>query len=147
MGGLYGLIPPVGPYITLETEMYLNRLSIALIQCASAPRGAMPQTELIVGQRAKIALKLIQAVDETLEMFGRKAKSQVYDYLEKNFGLRRDDILDKPETFSKGLRSLFGSASRHIELNIVERVHSKLGISFQRSEKFNFVDYVASLEA
>jgi hypothetical protein len=131
VGGLYGLIPPVGPYITLETEMYLNRLSIALI----------------VDQRAKIALKLIQAVDETLEMFGRKAKSQVYDYLEKNFGLRRDDILDKPETFSKGLRSLFGSASRHIELNIVERVHSKLGISFQRSEKFNFVDYVASLEA
>ena len=140
-----GLYPSLA-VIPLETEMYLNRLSLALIKCASASMEAMPQTELIVAQRAKIAPKLIQAVDETLEMFGRKAKSQVYDYLEKRFGLRRDEILDKPETLSKGLRSLFGSASRLIELNIVKKFNNKLGIGFQPSETFNFVDYITSLE-
>jgi hypothetical protein len=69
----------------------------------------------------------------------------VYKYLEKKFGLVRDEILRSPETFSMGLVSLFGSASKQLEVAIIRRFHDKLGIKFESSETFNFVDCVATL--
>jgi len=85
-------------------------------------------------------------VDETLEMLGRKSKPQVYTYLEKRFGLRKDEIPDRPEAFSKGLFSLFGSASRPLELKIVKKLYNRLGMEFKPESDFNFADTIAGLE-
>jgi hypothetical protein len=101
------------------------------------------QAESPIYQMAKIGLKLIQAIDETLEMlFGQKMKPEIYNYLDKRFGLRRGEIVENPETLSTGLFDMFGSASKQIELNIVKRFHNKLGIEFKPRMNFEFADYV-----
>ena len=92
-------------------------------------------------------LLLPQAIDDTLRMLGPRTSSLVSEYLEKRFGLRRDEILGNPETFSRGLSSLFGSASKSIELCVIKKFFKALGVGFELLEGFSFADYVAALRA
>lgn len=122
--------------------LYVNRLSITVGDYGSAPMETGSQKELTIIEKAKIALHLVESVDETLEMlFGRQTKLQICDHLEMRFGLRITEIPDHPETLSNGLFSLFGSTSKQIELYILERFHNKLGIRFEPVENFKFADY------
>ena len=99
----------------------------------------------MIHRRTRIAIHLIEAVDETLEMFfGRKTKSQIYDRLQES-GARKGETLDNPESFSKGLFNLFGPTSRLIELHIAKSLYKKLKVSFEPSETSTFVDYVTRL--
>jgi hypothetical protein len=104
------------------------------------------QTGLRVGPGIEVCTKLMEAVDETLEMLGRKVKPQIYNHLEKRAGLKREEIPDKPEVFSKGLNDLFGSASKLIERNIAKRLYDKLGLRFEPRENCHIVDYLLTLE-
>ena len=90
---------------------------------------------------------LIQAIDGTLEMLGKGANVLVYRYLEKMFGLEKDEIPARPMDFSKGLSSLFGYASKSLEEKILEKFHCELGISVSSTKTLNFVDCIADLQA
>jgi hypothetical protein len=118
----------------------------ALAARVSGPIETMRETGLKICQKAKVALQLVETVDETLEMlFGRKAKLQIYSHLEKEFGLRRSEILDNPESFSMGLSNLFGSASKQIELNIARKLNKKLDLVSEPDQNLTFAEYIIEL--
>jgi len=100
----------------------------------------------LIQEKARIALRLIEAVDETLTMlFGRKTAPKVYDYLENRFGLRKGDVPDRPEVLSNGLRDLFGSTTTLIELDILKRFSRKLNVEFESKERIDFKEYVIEM--
>ena len=95
----------------------------------------------------EIGGQLLQATDETLEgIFGKRARVQVYDYLERELMLKRNEIPARPEVFSKGISALFGSASKMIELAILKKFYNRLGVTFEPRENFNFADYIAGID-
>jgi len=93
------------------------------------------------------AQNLIRAIDETLWTLGQRTSQLIYGYLEERFALKKEEIPAKPETFSRGLRSLFGYSSKLIELSIVKRFYSNMGLRFQSVDGFDFGDYIAVTKA
>jgi len=91
--------------------------------------------------------QLLEAIDETLDkLLGQKARTQIYDYLEKRHLLKRSEISIKPEAFSRAMSTLFGASSRLIEVEIVRNLCNKLGVKFEPQENFSFAYYLLSLK-
>jgi len=87
---------------------------------------------------------LAQTTDWILEnVFGGRAKAQIYSYLEKKFNLRKSEIAAKPDIFLEGMASLFGSLSCLIERAIVEAVCK--GMNLDVRSVFSLADCVAAL--
>jgi hypothetical protein len=73
------------------------------------------------------AQKILQCVDDGLEILGKSNKQTIYYHLEKKVGLKKDEIPEDPETFSRGLILMFGEEGA----NIIEKwIIEKLGQSF-----------------
>jgi len=102
--------------------------------------------ELPTAKNARIALRLIEAVDETLDMLGKQTKTEVYACLERRFGLPKNEIPDKPNVLSDGLSSLFGSASQYLELRILKRFYEKLDTKFEPGGTSTFADHISILQ-
>jgi hypothetical protein len=95
---------------------------------------------------SKLEKRIMQCVDDGLEVLGDSSKKAVYYYLENNFELKRKEIPKKPEIFRKGLISMFGEEGTDlIEKWIVE----KLRTSFNLKQQFNtaFAEAVAMIKA
>jgi len=121
------------------------RMQSTLVARASDTIESTAEKGSTIRRRSRIAIQLIEAVDETLEMFfGRKTKSQIYDYLQES-GARKGETLENPESFSEGLFNLFGPTSRRIELYIAKNLYKKLEVGFEPSESSTFADYITRL--
>jgi len=95
---------------------------------------------------SELEKRIMQCVDDGLEVLGDGGKKAVYYYLEKNFGLKREEIPKKPEMFRKGLNFMFGEEGTDlIEKWIVE----KLRISFNLKPQFKITlaEAVAMIKA
>jgi len=89
---------------------------------------------------------MIEAVDETLKkFFGEAVTSVIYGYLERKRNLRKEEIPEKPEIFSKGLREIFGSGAITIEENILKTLFSKLKMEYKEMAELNFAEVVNQL--
>lgn len=85
---------------------------------------------------------LLEAVDEGLTVFGESARHVIRYYLEKNHGLRREDIPKKPETFDTALKTIFGFGASVIERHILEKLYAKLQLTYEEKEGWAFIDYI-----
>ena len=89
---------------------------------------------------------LLKVVDETLRQVFREAGIKViYDFLENNSHLKREEIAEKPEVFSAGLERLMVSAAPVIEKSILKNLYRKLGLKFEEKESYGFSDYIKEL--
>jgi hypothetical protein len=125
--------------------LYLYISFFALVKGAIGAALTSSQEKLKPERQIEKMSSLVQAIDATLEKFGDKARTQIYDYLQKRIMLRKDEIPSRPEDFSRGLFDIFGSTSKLIELSIAGSVNAKLGIKFEPKQSFRFAGYVASL--
>ena len=90
---------------------------------------------------------LLNAVEETLEHIFKEASAKVvYDYIENKCHLKREEIVEKPEDFSAGLKRLMVSAASVIEKMILEKLYSKLELKFVEKEGYEFSDYIRELK-
>ena len=86
---------------------------------------------------------LLAVVDETLEKVFKGVGVQViYASFEKNFQLKREDILKKPDIFSAGLEKLLGSAATVIEKLIVRNLYQRIGLDHVETESLQFSDEI-----
>lgn len=89
---------------------------------------------------------LLIAVDETLkDIFKEEGVKAIYDFIEKNCCLKRDEIAEKPKDFSACLKKLLSSAAPVIEKAVLEGLFSEFGLEFVERESFGFADYVREL--
>ena len=81
-------------------------------------------------ERHKVQQKqILKAIDEALtQIFGKEAAHIIYAYLEENHNVKKDEILDKIEVFTKGLEEFLSTGAYAIEKKILEDVYSNYGL-------------------
>lgn len=90
---------------------------------------------------------LLEVVDQGIRnVLGEPAVRFIYDYIEKNFSLRRNDIPVELEVFAEGLDEMLGSGAKVIENYIVKNLCSHLGFNYQCKKDYRFSDYVRKIE-
>lgn len=95
---------------------------------------------------SELEKRIMQYVDDGLEVLGDSGKKAVYYYLKKNFGVKRKEIPKKPELFGKGLIFVFGEEGTDIiEKRIVEKLRTSFDLKHQ--SKITFVEAVAMIKA
>ncbi|UCE29839.1 MAG: hypothetical protein JSV85_03760 [Candidatus Bathyarchaeota archaeon] len=88
---------------------------------------------------------VLEAVDEGLSSLGDSPKQMIYLVLEKTFKVKRSEIPEKVEEFAYALEQIFGQGAKIVEIQIMRRLHDKVGPSFTYSpEKGDllFTEYV-----
>jgi len=89
---------------------------------------------------------LLEIMDETLEQVFQGAGVQViYASFEKNFQLKREEIVKNPDVFSAGLEKILGSAAVVIEKLIIKNLCHKIGLDYVEAEDFQFSDTLNEL--
>jgi PAS domain S-box-containing protein len=106
-----------------------------------------PKSENKIGKtNRKSDAMLLEVMDETLEQVFKGVGVQViYASFEKNFQLKREDILKNPDLFSASLERLLGSATAVIEKLIVRNLCRKTGLDCVETEDFQFSDRIKEL--
>lgn len=86
----------------------------------------------------------VASIDESITgVLGERVTQAVYDALEKNFSIRREEVPHRVNDFALGLEKAFGIApSETISRVIVKRLYSKLGLAFVEAAGWRLPDYV-----
>ncbi len=96
--------------------------------------------------REKLDNLLLKVVDETLKQVFREEGSRViYDFLGNNCHLTREEVVEKPEVFSTGLKKVLGSGAPVIEKLILKKLYQKLRLEYEEKEGDEFSNYVKEL--
>ena len=85
---------------------------------------------------------LLEAVEEGLSSLGDSPKQAIFFHLEISFEISRDNIPANMTEFSKALEKIFGPGALYLEKLIVKRLYEKLGLEFEETENWNFLEYV-----
>ena len=89
---------------------------------------------------------LLSVVDETMrQVFGDAGVKVIYDFLENNSHLNREEIAEKPEVFSAGLQRMLGSGAPVMEKLILKNLYRRLGLKFNEKKGYGFSDYIKEL--
>jgi hypothetical protein len=90
-------------------------------------------------------LKILRCIEDGLNLLGDGGKKAANYYLEKN-GIKREEILAKPETFRKGLEGILGEKGAKI---IESWIAEKLSLSFdlKLGSRLSFVEAVRKIKA
>jgi hypothetical protein len=86
---------------------------------------------------------LLEAVDEQLTSLGESSKQALYFHLEKGFNIKKQEIPQKTEAFVDAMEKIFGQGADYLEILIMKRLHSKIGLEVKLSTpNLTFAEYV-----
>ncbi len=86
---------------------------------------------------------LLEAVDEQLTSLGESSKQALYFHLEKGFNIKKQEIPKKTEAFADAMEKIFGQGADYLEILIMKRLHSKMGVSVRLSKpNLTFIEYI-----
>lgn len=104
------------------------------------------KAESEVDKTEKLNLLLLNAVDETLKrVFKKPGAEAIYEYIENECHLKREEIGEKTNVFCAGLERMLGSGAVMIEKLILKNLHHKLKLKFKEKKGCEFADYVKKL--
>jgi hypothetical protein len=91
---------------------------------------------------------LAQCIDEVLsDLLGTRAREAVYDHLERNHALSRNDIPRHINKFLELLEETFGKGSKTIGKAIIRRLYEKLDWDFYDNPSYEFMDHLDAVRA
>lgn len=96
--------------------------------------------------------KILRIVDRVLKhVFGEEATILIYKHLEKNHGVKPNEISEKIEVFAEGLEEFLSTGAYVIEKKILEDIYSTYGLlrrlELERmQEECDFVSQIKSLK-
>ncbi len=80
-------------------------------------------------QKQKHENKASKAIDNVLrKIFGDEAALIIYKYLENNYSIRQDEVVEKIDVFVDALEELLSSGAYIVKQNILENLYSSHGI-------------------
>jgi len=72
--------------------------------------------------------RISRIIDSVLmQVFGKEAAHLIYKHLERNYSVKRNEIADKLELFTKGLEDFLKTGAYAIENKILEDIWSNYG--------------------
>jgi hypothetical protein len=89
-----------------------------------------------------------KSVDQTLSLLGEPVKKALYGALETSYGIKQQEIGLKAVAFTFALESLFGAASRILEIKIIKTLNTNVrGFTYRpKNGDFAFADYLTALQ-
>ncbi len=93
-------------------------------------------------QQIQLQEALLKAVDESLLMLGTSVKQAVYYYIERYYGIKREEIPFKLKEFHEALENIFGFGVKVLEKLIVKTFYGILGLPFEEHEDWDFSKYI-----
>lgn len=100
-----------------------------------------------IRNRKKLDDVLLEVIDNTLkQVFKEPGARVIYAYLQKNPYLKLEEIAQKPELFSDGLKQLLGSGASVVEGLILRNLHSELDWEYEDKEGYGFSCYIRDLK-
>jgi hypothetical protein len=91
---------------------------------------------------------VLESVDEVLaDLLGRKCKEAIYDHLERNYSIDRENIPKNLQKFFELLEETFGRGSKTIGKAVIRKLFEKLGWEFGEVGPFEFFDYLNAIRA
>lgn len=85
---------------------------------------------------------IFEAVDEGLSSLGDSPKQAIFFHLENSFKIRKERIPVNLTEFARALEKIFGPGARYLEKLIAKRLCEKLGLEFEATGDWDFLDYV-----
>ncbi len=85
-------------------------------------------------QQKKFNELLFEAIDEALSSLGEPVKNYVYIRFENDFGVKKHEIPEEIEEFSKMLHRLFGVAANRLEVKSMEKLYPKIKANMEGSK-------------
>ena len=83
-------------------------------------------------QKQKCENKASKAINLILrKIFGDEATQVIYNYVEKNYSVRQDEIVEKIDVFVDALQELLSSGAYVVEQNILENLYSNHGVIYK----------------
>lgn len=96
--------------------------------------------------KSDVEQRILQCIDDGLQTLGEGGKQAIYYYLEKNLGLKKEEIPKKPEVFCNGLNSIFGKEGTNlIDRWIVEKL--KRNFALKAQSKISLAEAIAKIKA
>jgi len=96
-------------------------------------------------RREQFERAFLEAVDKGLIVLSESVRHTIFFYLEKNYGLKREEISEKLEEFSSRLEGLFGSAALVVEKLIIKDLHQRLGLKY-KDMNWSFTEHVRAAQ-
>jgi hypothetical protein len=85
---------------------------------------------------------LVESTNEALtDLLGRRAREAIYDHLERNCLISRNEIPNRLGDFFRLLDETFGKGSKTIGRVIAKRLYAKLGWEFVEVSSYDPEDY------
>ena len=90
---------------------------------------------------------LSDSIDEALmNLLGSRAREAIYDYMERNYSVARNEIPERLDDLFKLFEGYFGVKSKNVIGRVIARnVYSKLDWEFESIPNFEFGDYLESI--
>ena len=90
--------------------------------------------------------KIVNCIDNGLQVLGESAKYALYQYIEKNFRLKKDEIPQHPEVFKQAITSILGEeVSKLMEELIIQRMTQTFKL--KHKSKLTFVEVVQAVKS
>ncbi len=87
-----------------------------------------------------------ETIDNVFSSLGTVCRQAIYDYLEKKYELKKNDVADHILEFSEALEQIFGGAAALLEIQMIRRLCRKVPQFKHRPEgSLTFPDYVNAL--
>jgi hypothetical protein len=74
---------------------------------------------------------LLEAIDETLCSLGEPVKNYLYYHLENDIGIKKQEIPEEIDDFSKMLHKIYGLGASRLEIKFMENLYSKIKVDLE----------------
>jgi hypothetical protein len=91
---------------------------------------------------AFIRRALLDAVDYGLLATGQIVRAVIYQRIEEQYHVKREEIPDKLDAFYAGLQEMLGGSAELIKRLITKNLYSRLDLKFTEQKNWTLVDYV-----
>lgn len=150
-------------YASRTTKLfYKNTISLNLWKVRSKMRTysvSEPKLRIVLNEDVSIPKSLgdmdfrkllLEAVEDGLSLLGDCSKQTLYNHLESNFKIGKQDIPDKIEQFSDAIEKIFGQSAKLLQIEIIKNLYKKVKSDFEYPDKKSelvFIEYVKALSA
>jgi hypothetical protein len=91
---------------------------------------------------------MLEAADETFSLLGKKVEQSIYSQLEDTFKIAKKDIPLHVEEFTRALEKIIGPGATLLEIEMMKRLHEKVGLGFKYHTKngnLTFSEYLKAI--
>jgi len=95
-----------------------------------------------MAHHVKLDEALLEATDHGLLVLGEIVRAALYQRIEKDYQVKRDQIPEKLPAFHTALLGLLGTGAKVLERLIARDLYKRLGLVFVYHGDWTLVDYV-----